>query len=180
MKLLEHPEKYKLGVRVLLLRGRPKDGLEENRAITRISHYPEQFDRRLLELTSIARNGERIYVSAGARDLGKAARTFRERQLNSEYDRNPLDFYQKLDARWASCLQSPGAQAEKLWMFDCDSPEDTERTKDFTEARGLVDPYWYRTKNGEHCIVKPFNKTWMDEPIRKLLHENAIMLWGWG
>ena len=181
MHIVDHPDEFKSGTRVLLLRGRPKDGLPTNRSIAKIVHGQEQFDKRLAELIGISQPGERIYGSAGARDVRKASRLFRERQLASEYTSQSLDFYMKLEARWASCVQAVEAQAEKIWLFDCDSAEDKDLVKSEINEHydRPIPPYWYPTKSGFHCVVQPFDKSKIGDHARSLIHDNAIILWGW-
>lgn len=182
MNLIEHPEKFKTGVRVLLLRGRPKDGLPTNCSILRVTNNVEQFDRRLAELSAMSKPGERIYGSAGARDMKAAVRLFKERQLAADYDGDPLAFYRSIESRWASCVQAVNAQLDRLWLFDCDTGEDRELVEQqIRDCYPIInrDPYWYATKSGHHCVVQPFDKSKLNDAARAMIHDNAIILWGW-
>ena len=127
MTVIDHPERFRTGTRVLFLKGRNKDGCSDQRTIMRISHTQDQFDRRLSELLEAQRPGERIYAAAGPRSMAAAVRVFKERQLAAEYDQDPEAFYRSMDARWASCLMAPRAQYGKTWLFDCDEPADADR-----------------------------------------------------
>ena len=75
MNIIEHPPSYMEGTRVLFLEGRHKDGVEEQRALLRVSHSVEEFGNTLCELVDLSRSGERIYASAGERSVSKAMRT---------------------------------------------------------------------------------------------------------
>lgn len=180
MKVIDHPMSFSDGTRVLLLKGRHKDGLADQRCIMRVSHSQEEFSRRLGELSAAWREGERIYVTAGRRSVQAASRIFRERQLASEYDADPMAFYRSIHNRWVSSLMDPKAQEQKLWLFDCDSQADIDA------AWGALakhhDPqamqYGYPTKNGLHIVCTPFDRSNLPEHVAKLLHINPIMLWG--
>jgi hypothetical protein len=176
--LIEHPESFTDGTRVLMLKSRHKDGIAEERAILRVSHGVDRFRRQMNYLLEIMRPSERIYASAGQRDLKKAIRLFKERQLEADYAGEPEEFYRHIDARWASCLMAPAAQLEKFWVFDCDTPEDSMSVRNEYFADGAkVEPYCYRSKNGEHIVVAPFNRSRLSGPVNALLHDNAIILW---
>ncbi|MBX9924838.1 MAG: hypothetical protein K2Y05_00635 [Hyphomicrobiaceae bacterium] len=180
MHLLSHPERFKLGTRVLLLRGRPKDGLPHNRAKPVFTPDPENFDAAIDALAKLALPGERIYATAGARDLDKAIRLFKERQLAADYDADPHDFYRHLDRRWETALMASTSQAEKLWLFDCDTPDDTAVVTDELARANLREPpYRYATKSGTHIIVQPFERSQLSDRAIGLLHTNPLMLWGY-
>ncbi|MDE3023036.1 MAG: hypothetical protein KGI54_14505, partial [Pseudomonadota bacterium] len=153
-----HPEKFKTGTRVLHLRGRHKDGVEMQRSVTRASHSVEEFDEYFTELLCLRQENERIYASASARDVKKAIRDFKERQLENDYDLDPAHFYQNLNTRWVSALMQPTCQSEKFWLFDCDTQEDKQIVEDVFDCfyHG-EDPYWYITKNGWHALARPFD-----------------------
>lgn len=181
MHLIQHPNSYKDGARVLLLKGRHKDGRHEQQTIMRVTTSVEQFERRINELANMALAGERIYASAGARSLDSAIRLFKERQLAADYDADPHGFYLRLEDRWASALSNPRSQAEKVWLFDCDNRQEIEAVEAALEEHydRPFEPYVYPSKSGWHTIVHPFNKGLLGDKVRKLLHENAIMLWGY-
>lgn len=181
MHLIIHPKQFKEGTRVLFLKGRHKDGIENERMLTRLSHDPTQFDRSIAEFVALARPGERIYASAGARDVRDAARWFKQRQIDADYDPDPLHFYRNLYQRWASALMQPGSQAEKFWLIDCDTPEHVELTRHalLNWYDRELPPYWYETKSGQHCIIQPFNRSRIDGRVAALMHDNPIMLWGY-
>lgn len=169
------------GARVLMLAGRKKDGLENTRRILRVSHSSAHFQRVMADLTRMAEPGERIYATAGERDVKKAVYEFKRRQLEADYNGQWSDFYETLESRWASCLMSPGAQAQDLryWLIDCDEPGQAEQVESVLQAiyDREPEPYRYPTKTGEHFIVKPFNRSFLSPEIDKLIQTNPVMLW---
>src|SRR5690606_1609486 len=60
---------------------------------------------------------ERIYVSAGARNLKAAIRELKRLQLDADYDNDPEHSYRCLDDRGASCLMSRPATGRDLWLL---------------------------------------------------------------
>lgn len=177
---LYHPPTYQNGVRILMLRGRPKDGTF-NRIVQRVSYDAEDFQKQYESLKAGLKTNERIYAAAGARDTRKAMMEFRRRQLESEFAGAPVGFYKHLESTWISCLMIPISQGEKLWMFDCDTGADEALVEaDLAEHYDRPQqPYWYRTKNGAHCIVQPFDKSRIAEAARRLIHDNPLMLWAY-
>jgi hypothetical protein len=183
MKLLPHGDQWKTGVRVMMLKGRHKDGLETERRFVRVALNPESFDRSLELLSGLSIPGERIYATAGPRDLKRASRVFKERLLENDYAENPEAFFERLDDRWFSCLMNSRSQvkSEKVWLFDCDEPGEEELAikvlRSIGYDRDLL--YSYKTKNGAHLIVKPFNKGLLPGDFGKtILLDNPLMLWG--
>ncbi len=146
------------------------------RTISRASFDATEFDRQLGELIEFLRPGERIYASAGARDVPKAIRLFKERQLSADYDPEPAAFYRDLESRWLSCLMDTKCQTEKVWLLDCDSAADTISAR--AQLVGLaLSPYEYPTKSGTHFVVPAFDKSRLSDHTRSLIHDNALMLW---
>ena len=177
MKLLDHPDEYRNGVRVLFLKGRYKDGIVHQRTRQVISHDADAFDDGLKELQLLAQPGERIYASAGPRCLERATRIFKEKQLAADYEEG-IQFYRKLTDRWISCLMKPTSEDKenKKWLIDCDTTEDTWAVEDYI-AKKDWEHYRYQSKSGTHFILEPFNlKDW---PFPEMVHRNAIMLWGY-
>jgi hypothetical protein len=167
------------GTRMLMLKSRHKDGIEKERTILRVAHGNDQFIKSIDSLLSIMKPGERLYASAGERDLQKAIRLFKERQLANDYADEPEEFYRKIETRWTGCLMDVKAQAGKIWLIDCDTHEDSERAQ--VEIKKVYDrpvpPYVYASKSGTHIVVQAFDRSKLSEHVRSLIHENAIMLW---
>lgn len=181
MQLIDHPPAFTEGTRVLLLKGRHKDGLQDERSIPMVTHDARQFHRALTQLSALSRPGERIYASAGARSLEKAAREFKRRQLDADYEPDRADFYRNLTDRWVSCLMVPSSQDEKVWFFDCDEPGQADALMAELKKHYVrpMPPYRYPTKSGEHVVVQAFNISLMSPNFQSILEVNALMLWGY-
>jgi hypothetical protein len=182
--LLNHPDTFRDGVRVLFLKSRNKDNPTRNITLIRITNNVDQFNRMLLELDNLALPGERIYSAASPRDMTKAVRHFKEAQLAADYDKEPLKFYANLEARWASSLMQPNCQIrdQKFWLFDCDTEEElasANKTLDQAAASTTLDTYTYPSKSGVHILCRPFNTKLCSDLSRNCLKQNAMMLWGW-
>lgn len=179
--LLDHPESFCSGARVLMLCSRIKDGLDNSRRILRISHSSTHFKRQFNDLATLANPGERIYASAGERDLKKAVYELKRRQLEADYNGQWSDFYETLETRWASCLMAPGSQGPRFWLIDCDEPDQAVKVEGALKSIYDRDfpPYRYPTKRGEHFIVQPFNRSLLSPEIDKLIQTNHVMLWAY-
>lgn len=180
--LLDHPNHFRDGVRVLFLKSRNKDNPVRNITLIRITNNVDQFDRALNELNDLSLTGERIYASASPRDLAKAVRYFKEAQLAADYDQNPLAFYANLEARWASALMQPNCQIrqQKFWLFDCDTEEELDAVNQtLTNVITDLDQYVYHTKSGVHVLCRPFNTKLCSQLSSNCLKQNALMLWVW-
>ena len=179
MRVLTHPAHYKSGARLLVLRSRHKDGATTLRTVTRASFSPDEFDRQLEALAELLRPGERIYANAGARDVPRAMRLFKERQLAADYDTDTAAFYRNIEQRWFSCLMDTRCQAEKIWLFDCDTAEDTALVRDALSKLDCLPsaPYEYATKSGAHFVIPAFDKSQLTDHTGALIHDNALMLW---
>lgn len=176
MQKINHPESFKNGIRVLLLTGRNKDNVSEQRRIFKISKNVKSFERTLDEFMTLAKPGERIYASASSRDLDKAIRHFEYAQLDARHNKQQDEFYWNLNARWVSALMDSTSvdRADKLWLVDCDSEEDRQL------AVGLLDEivHGYDTKNGHHFLIKPQDKRKLTD-ISRMLDTNPLMLWAY-
>ena len=175
-----HPERFTTGTRILILTGRNKDGVEK-RTITKVAYESSEFLPKLMELIECSRPGERVYASLAARNVCKAIRLFKQKQLDADYTPNPLEFYYNLENAWVSALMDKTAQVEKLWLFDCDNAAEIRLVEQ--ELSLFYDrpesPYWYETKNGAHCIVQAFNRSLITDAAQKLIKENPLMLWSY-
>lgn len=176
---IDHPERFRDETRVLMLKSRHKDGHENERQIVRVTHSATHFNSTLAELALMARDGERIYGSAGARDMQKAVRLFKHRQLDADYDDDPLRFYRGINERWVSALMAPTSQMDKLWLFDADSLRDVDAVTAELDRHydRPTPPYSYQSKSGVHIVVQPFDRSKLSSEVRAMIHENPIILW---
>lgn len=176
MKILKHPDKFTTGVRFLSLVSRNKDDVSAPN-ISRVSYSTEDFYDQLEYLKSMAVEGQRIYASLEERDPSKAIREFKKRQIDADYNPDPLDFYKKLKSCWQSCLMKPSNAKDKYWLLDCDSEYSYVTAKailkDSNYDRSI---YEYNTKNGKHIIVRPFH---IRGSFGKVLGKDPLMLWGY-
>lgn len=181
IRMIEHPIQYRDGTRVLILKSRHKDGHATEREVMRVTHSVEHFDRTLAELVAASMEGERIYGAASSRDMAKAVRLFKQRQLEADYDDDPFRFYRGLNKCWVSALMAPTSQASKLWLLDCDSVKDGEAAQ--AELADHYDrpmaPYRYESKSGIHIIVQPFDRSKLTDRVRAMIHENPVILWAY-
>lgn len=122
---IEHPYIFRTGTRVMMLKGRNKDGNTYQRCIMRATHDAGAFNRAFAELENMALPGERIYASATERNMTAAVRLFKQRQLDNDYDEHPMEFYRKLNSRWCSILSNPKCESKpKTWLWDCDNDDE--------------------------------------------------------
>lgn len=182
---ISHPPMFKEGVRLLMRILRKKDGgpTATDRASRRyISTNPEEFDAHLAKLKSQLLPGERIYSSSGPRDLAKAIRKFRIRQVECETEENPHDFYLNIENRWLSCLASPECsdRAGRVWLLDIDEQRDEAFITGILTRLNIPILDDYRTTGGgRHIIVKPFNTAGFELPLSLVLKKDVLMLWAW-
>lgn len=184
MMILEHPPLFKEGVRILIRMTRNKDGAVGNvdrHAKKIITRSPEEFDAAIEELVSTSQEGERVYSTVEARDVKKAIRLFKNRQLDADYDGHIEDFYLDIKNRWVSCLQNPRASSGTLFLFDCDDAETHLSVVNTLKERGHGEKilHDYPTKNGAHVITKPFDYTKLPPELHKVIHKNALILWAY-
>lgn len=176
--LLDHPENFKTGLRVLFLRSRNKDGLTNSKSMTLISRNPDEFDSQLMLLAREAKEGQRIYASAGDRSIRVAAKNLKLAMLENDYHPDSDNFYEHLYTRWVSALMQVNAQLNKIWLFDCDN----EKQSSITNANLMninVEFYAYPSKNGYHFLTKPFDMRMLVPEVAELKHTNPLMLWGY-
>lgn len=179
-----HPAVFKSGTRLVMRVWRNKETVEGRRAgRTLISHDAESWDRLTAELLNECVPGERVYASADARDIEKAIRVFKERQLAADYDAPEVRhaFYNQCFTRWLSCLGAPQASAETHFLFDCDDAHAYSQLRQEMETRGLLENivHTYATKNGTHVLTKPFNPMLLSDAPRSTMQKNPLLLVGW-
>lgn len=180
MKIIEHPESFKEGIRILMLTLRSKEGgktnLPDRSAKKMISRNPEEFDKCMQILMDRRVGMERIYSTVDERDIDNAIRIFKGRQLDADYfDREShVSFYVDIWNRWISSLQSPRARKGCLFMVDVDDDKQEEdNIRKSIEAHGFNLIHEYPTKNGRHFILEPFNPNLVEFDCLK----NHMMLW---
>jgi hypothetical protein len=161
------------------LKGRHKDGIKNERTLTRISYSSEEFYINLKSLSELAVPNERIYASVGSRDISKATRLFKERQLAASYEPDETIFYKNVESRWVSCLMDSKTQEEKWFLFDCDNYNEFDDTNEELKKVYGTRYYAYSTKSGHHIITSPFDKSLLSQEIQLLINHNPLMLWAY-
>lgn len=128
MKIIEHPESFKEGVRILMRTWRNKEGgnlggRPDRKCKKLVSRNPKEFDECFNILMGDRVGMERIYSSVDQRDMEKGIRIFKQRMLDSDYYKKDErhGFYIDVYNRWISSLQSPQARKEKTFMVDVDN-----------------------------------------------------------
>lgn len=170
MIILDHPEDFRTGTRVVILHARKKDGAAHSRTITRVTRSVTSHALTIAELAAIAEPGERIYGSADSRDVLKAARLFKHAMI----DEDETEFFTHLSTRWASALMQRTARDGKLWLWDCDEAGDEDRVR---AVVGSAEVYSYRTVSGSHVLSSTFDLRAVPPEVARLRNDNAMMLW---
>lgn len=178
METDHHNKKYDLietfkdftdGVRVLFLLQRSKEGGETNNTKVRkiVTTNQEEYAEALCGLLAMQYEARldgkklRIYASVNKRDINKAIREFKYRQLDADYyDPESRDsFYYDIKNRFISTLMAPKARAETQFLIDIDNqtPETLREVCKVIDTLGASIIKRYDTKSGVHLITTPFN-----------------------
>jgi len=173
------------GYRVVLLIHRSKEGGFNNKKLRHlkktITRNSEEFEKVVNEFEMIKNNDERslrVYASINDRNLDKAIRLFKQRQLDIEYGGNKDRFYTDLRSIFISCLMKKEAKNNSNFLFDLDEIDErsliTTRKLLKNNTNILLE---YKTKNGVHIITEPFNyPKVLNEHLIKSLNVDGLML----
>lgn len=166
--IFEEFKDFSDGCRMLILLERKKDGghnKEERRTLqTRFSFSEEEFKRAIKELLvmRIIYPESRLYSSVNARSIKKVIRRIEEELLDCHYsdEERRLFTYKKLIKSARHFVMQQSASETSLFVIDADDVEGKdihgEVLKHCAEL-GVEILKPYKTKNGWHVIVKPFN-----------------------
>jgi len=174
------------GTRVLLLLQRAKESghnKEHKRRRARfVTHGdPEQIKRSLFELLlmqAISTVDYRVYLSAAPRDLVKAEMHFKKTMLDVDFtgNENKRFFYEHIEDKWISALMSSNPiQGRNVFVLDIDQENNSDALKRVAEHNIEVLKL-YKTKNGWHIVVKPFNRTLWDEKLGEVKNDGLLLL----
>lgn len=173
------------GTRVLLLLLRAKEGGHNKefrrRRAREVVHTKEELRSALLKLLILqdtATKEHRIYMSVSPRDIKKAEKEFKTTMLQTDFDDglNKQFFWQHLEEKWISALMSTNpTKGDGLFVLDIDKPDNGEALK-WCGSNNVEVLKAYRTKNGWHLIVKPFNKTIFPKEIGEIKDDGLILL----
>lgn len=183
MNLINHPDEFKTGVRVVMKLLRGKDGglaKPDHHAKKIITRSVEEWNDAVKELVASAEENERIYASVDERNVDKAIHEFKRRQLDADlYDEDSkYKFYVDVKNRFISCVMEPASRATKLFLIDCDTEEEFEEVEKKLKTLPTSFLHTYKTKSGQHVITKPFNPNLLGEHAA-LVKQNAMMLVGY-
>ncbi len=186
MEIEDLPIQFKQGLRMIMLTLRGKDGGLKTRpdriAKKKLSTCPEEFDKIVKEFQEEMRGsdiGLRIYSSVNARDIKKAQREFKERQLEADYfdEESKNQFYLDIKNRWISCVMKPSCRAETFFLFDADNLTRKTIGEAIDKIDEITDVVWhYKTKNGYHIIAKPFNPNDLKENFGEIKKDALLLL----
>lgn len=138
--------------------GAPHDHMVRS-VVKKISRNASESVGIIEEMLETVRTGthQRLYVSVNSRDINKAIREFKHRQLDHDYHAEDVrqDFYCDIKNRWISCLMQPSARASTRFLFDCDSVEQIAALENKL-ARSRIEVFGrFDTKNGQHVVTAP-------------------------
>lgn len=157
------------GYRVLMLLQRTKDGGANDEEKRMFESYtttnPKEFREKLfnlLLLKAIVKVPVRIYLSANPRNPYKVIRFIEQSLIDAHYsDQECKDsIYKKLLKKPRHYLMQQSCRAESLFIIDADDIDGVsilDNTLNKMFELGVVERKRYRTKNGWHFIVEPFN-----------------------
>lgn len=171
-----HPDTFEDGVRVIKRVARNKDAALKRKPSVRVSRNRDEFVKYVSELIDSMAPGERIYASCDPRDEDKAMRMFKQRMLDNDYVENPADFYYRTKGVWESCLDDPKCALTKLFLFDLDDQSQEDILVHTINLNKLTVVHSYKTKNGKHYILNPFNPQLLVHQLQECLHRNASIL----
>lgn len=172
MKIEEIPKEYTEGIRVLMLCVRNKDGGKskpDHSARKIIVNGREEFIAGFEKLKGERKENERIYCTINARNINKAIREFKRRQLDADYfdEVSKNSFYLDIKNRFIGCLMAPNCRAETNFLIDIDEDDNEQEIKDGLLKIGINFDWIYSTKNGKHIITNPFNPNLLKAKIHK-------------
>lgn len=167
------------GVRVLFLIYRSKEGATKanNSKLkvywTRNEDELKQSLARLIMLKDSSELPLRIQMSVNQRNVEKAIRNFKQNMLDNDYNPLPIkhDFFMDIRNRWVSSLMKPSARAETFFLIDAD----TQDEYDAVIAYKLPIVLEYKTKNGWHFIVPPYNPN-LTPDIKDKINKDGLLL----
>jgi len=168
-KILEKFDGFTDGVRFLMLIHRTKDGGNDNNRKTfrKISTNQDEFENILDEMITIkktANKAYRIYSCVNSRNINKAIKLFKQKQLDADYydEDSKNSFYLDIKNRWISSLMKPQSKADNSFLIDIDEDDNKEKAEQI--ICNLVGRNFkkFNTKNGYHFITPPFNPQLME------------------
>lgn len=168
-QLMEEFKAFTDGCRVMILLQRTKDGgnnHEERRTMSsRVSYSPEQFKNNLREMLLLQHIDERplrLYLSVNDRNVNKIIRHIKHELIDSDYipEDQKENMYKKLLRSPKHFLMQPQNKKDNLFILDVDNEDGRDAMGEALQRMqdiGITEVLRYKTKNGWHIVVKPFN-----------------------
>ena len=174
------------GTRVLLLLQRTKEdghNKEHKRRRARfVTHGDkEQIKRSLFELLlmqAISTVDYRVYMSAAPRDVEKAEREFKRTMLEVDFNggENKQFFYEHVEDKWISALMSSNPMKDRnVFVLDIDQEDNSDALK-WVAMNNIEIMKQYKTKNGWHIVVRPFDRTTWDSTLGEIKNDGLLLL----
>lgn len=179
------PSEFKQGIHILLLinRGIHNSNKGSKRWVNKIiASNPDEWDNaadKLMELQNHINDPDiRLYSSINPRNMDKAIKAFQHKQLDLNKDNENI-FYRRINDSFCSCLMQPDNRTSSLFLLDCDAEEATELNSFTINNREIKMHYMYKTPNGWHAIIDPFNPGLLEGLSTIELKKDALMLINW-
>lgn len=179
------------GIRMIMICQRNKEGRNTNKSDRyskrKISTYSEEFFKILKEFQEIKNNSDeplRIYSCVNKRDIKKAIRNFKQKQLDADYydEYSKNNFYFDIKNRWVGSLMKQSSRAETKFLIDVDSiikeseNWDISYIEEHLEKIGVKIILKYPTKNGFHIITEPFNPNLFNHEFGEVKKDALLLL----
>lgn len=173
-------DQFKTGYRIIMLINREKESKEnDRRAVRCITKNIISFNNTLKQLREMKQARDRIYCTVNERDMYKAIRIFKRRQLDNDYASSfeKENFYCDIDNRFISCLQNPEARLSRNFLIDLDS-QDMKPYMDVSTSLEKITKilHWRETPNGFHFVTKPFDSTKFHHPKATILKDGMLFI----
>lgn len=178
------------GYRFIMLTQRHGDGGRSNNPDRvarkkRISKDREEFLEIVEEFLEIKNDTEvplRIYSCVNSRDIKKAIREFKQRQLDADYfdEDSRNNFYLDVKNRWFSSIMQPKCRAETKFLIDVDNiigdKSDISEVDKYLKEINVKVLLKYPTKNGWHIVTKPFNPALWNDGFGDIKKDALLLL----
>lgn len=175
-------DQFKEGYRILMLINRKKESgisTTDRKHIRCITKDINTFNITLEVLRQQKQKGQRIYCSVNSRNIIKAIRLFKKRQLDNDYafTDQKEDFYCDIENRFISCLQNPEARNSKNFLIDLDSDAIQPYVDVCSQLDDLTSTLYVKaTPNGFHIVTEPFDSAKFHHPKATILKDAMLFI----
>lgn len=175
-------DQFKEGYRILMLINRKKESgisTTDRKCIRCITKDINTFNITLEVLRQQKQKGQRIYCSVNSRNIIKAIRLFKKRQLDNDYEdlAEKGNFYCDIYNRFLSCLQNPEARDSRNFLIDLDSQEMSPFLSVYDRLATVTKILLKKeTPNGWHFITEPFDSSKFHHPKATILKDGMLFL----